>query len=390
MQWAGGGATERTRRHASSRVGFSARRSRAARAAERRTARPSSHLWRRVALRSERASTSREATGLYSAGMPSLRNLWIAPLLVAAVAAPVESSTGLRAVGEAAFLAEVEPRIAEWLTSRGHSLSDEAMGPRTSAAIDECYLRDDPRCANDVFGKNSSEDIFVYLNFNITGGLSRERSIRGTLWLLRKAGDARTFTRECTACDAATALTMVDDLIREVGPFDEIQGALKLSSKPAGASVAIDGERVGVTPLHHELAAGRHDVQVARAGYAAERLTVTIEPAKVAEEAVELRWVGDRRLQRRRIASYVALSAGVALLAGGFTLLAVNEGSSCAPSQRQCLYTRPYGIAALAGGAVFLGAGGYLWLSSARAPTPDRSAQSTRASGVTLGWGTNF
>ncbi|MEZ4361240.1 MAG: PEGA domain-containing protein [Kofleriaceae bacterium] len=324
----------------------------------------------------------------------SPRVLWIALRLLcllglsAVVSSSAEASTGLRIVGDAKFRVVAERRVASWLAGRGHNVTDKALGRPTLAALDECYLRNEPQCANKVFVENGDADLFLYITFEVVGEPGRRRTVRGTLWLLRKIGTAEKFSRECVACEEEATLAMIDDLVTEVGAFEARAGGLKIASDPAGATVELDGERLGITPFEKELRPGSYTLVLRRDGYRDEERTVVVEPSRVAEQVIDLRPLAQRGPRRRKIAAFGAAGVAVALAVGGGVLLALDEGSSCAPNKTECFYSRPYGIAAFVGAGAFLGVAGYLWVTTT---APSRTATIGPSSrGVVVGWGARF
>lgn len=320
--------------------------------------------------------------------MSFLRALWLALLLIGVATSASEASTGLRVVGDSRFRATAEARIAAWLSSRGHEVTEKALGQVAAAALDECFLRAEPECANKAFLDNSDADIFLYVNFEVTPAGDGEQTVIGTLWLLRKQGAAQSFQKECEHCDEDAATAMIDELISPVGSFTEKIGTLKLSSSPAGASVVVDGEKIGVTPLERELAEGEHEVVLRRDGFFEERRTVAIETGGVAEQAVQLRREGSGRL--RRLATIGAGATALALIAGGVVALALHEGEPCSRSKKECLVTKPAGIAAFAGAGVMLGLAGYLWFTTDEGDPIPSTAMQPKTRTYTMGWGGSF
>lgn len=322
--------------------------------------------------------------------MSSLRALWIALLLLGVATATSEASTGLRVVGDSRFRVTAEQRIAAWLASHGHEVTEKALGPVAFPVLDECYLRDEPACANKYFIANSSADLFLYVNFEVSSSGKNESTVRGTLWLLRKDGEAKVFQKDCNRCDDNAAASMVDALTARVGSFNGQVGTLKLTSSPSGATVTVDGEEIGVTPIEHELERGSHEVVVGRAGFHDERRTVVIENGGVAEQVVALRRRDTGGL--RRLATYGAAGTALALAAGGVVALILHEGEPCSPSKKKCLVTKPAGIAALAGAGVMIGVAGYLWFTTEDPESTPTTALQPRARTrtYTLGWGGRF
>ncbi len=54
---------------------------------------------------------------------------------------------------------------------------------------------------------------------------------------------------------------------------------VNVHSEPAGATVLVDGQEMGVTPLEMELRSGRHELEVRQGGFKTWRQTVDVEPA---------------------------------------------------------------------------------------------------------------
>jgi hypothetical protein len=293
----------------------------------------------------------------------SLRALWIALLLVSAVTSATEASTGIRVVGDSRFRVTAEERISAWLKAHGHVLTADTFDVVALNALDGCYLRDEPACANKLFVDSGSADLFLYVNFEVASNSSRERTVRGTLWLLRKEGSAQVFERQCNRCDDDAAEAMVDALTEGVGTYDARVGTLKLTSSPSGATVEIDGKKAGITPFSRELRIGKHEVTVRAEGYIPERRSFDIEVNVAIDHVVELRAPSPGSSRTRRLGMYGAAGLGAALVAGGTVALLLHEGSPCAATKKECFNGRPAGIAMLAGGGALLGVAGYLWFT---------------------------
>lgn len=304
----------------------------------------------------------------------SLRVLWIALLLVGAATSATEASTGIRVVGDSRFRVTAEQRISAWLTAHGHVVTADALDAATATALDGCYLRDEPACANQLFVDKGSADLFLYVNFEVASGGARESTIRGTLWLLRKDGSAQVFERQCTRCDDEASDAMVDALTERVGNFDGRVGSLKLTSSPPGATVEIDGKKVGVTPITRELRIGKHEVAIRAEGYVPELRSFDIEVNTEIEHVVDLHMPAAGSSRTRRLGAYGSLGIGAALVVGGAVALALHEGEPCAPTKKECFNGRPLGIGMIGGGAVLLGLGGYLWFTMEEPETLPSSA----------------
>jgi hypothetical protein len=115
---------------------------------------------------------------------------------------------------------------------------------------------------------------------------------------------------------------------------------LVVRSTPPGATVSVDGEVVGKTPLEVTVAAGDRDVQIAHEGFVTERrrlavvdgvhhaVTTTLRPALEAEP-VRI----DRRDRALRASGAVALGVGLALVGVGVALFVLDSR----PIERDCI-----------------------------------------------------
>ena len=293
--------------------------------------------------------------------MSFLRAFWIALFLLGAVTSASEASTGLRVVGDSRLRVTAEQRIGAWLASHGHQYSERALGAASLAALDECYLRDEPACANKVFASNSESDLFIYVSFEVNAAGARERNVRGSMWLLRKDGEAAVFTQNCDACEEAAIADMIDKLTERVGSFDPRSGTISLSTTPEGALVRIDGKDVGYTPMTKDLLSGPHEVALLREGYRVDRHTVRVVARNTIEHEVVLQELAVGSSRKRRFVTYVTTAMTAALLVGGVTALLLHEDNPCDARQKTCFNAKLGGGITLAGAAVMAGVSGYLW-----------------------------
>ncbi|MCA9635650.1 MAG: PEGA domain-containing protein, partial [Myxococcales bacterium] len=98
---------------------------------------------------------------------------------------------------------------------------------------------------------------------------------------------------------------------------------LALESKPSGATVSIDGEIVGSTPLERSVIAGAHVVRLTLDGYAPEEREVTFVAGVTETISFELsRAAGNAKTRLIGIAS---LATGIAFLGGGIAMLVMDD-----------------------------------------------------------------
>ncbi len=289
------------------------------------------------------ATVTTEAPG--TDAPPSARVL-VAPLVVAGDAS---GSTRER----------IEPRVRAGLQrSRVGLLPDEAAG----CDVLDCFIdRARERGATHLVRAEIRVDDKIY-------------DVRITAHDVR-SGDERIEVHEtCEVCGLAEVAELVDRQAAALGDrlvaWAPTPGVLAIRSDPAGASIALDGEPAGRSPLRLELEPGPHRVHaslpghtsaerrvVARAGVH-ETWSVTLKPLPRAAD--------DRRAPMRH-AGWALLGIGTAAIVPGVVFLALDGRgyrSRCGTADRDaegdCRFrwnTTVHGAALTAGGVALLATG---------------------------------
>ncbi|MCA9709099.1 MAG: PEGA domain-containing protein [Myxococcales bacterium] len=133
----------------------------------------------------------------------------------------------------------------------------------------------------------------------------------------------------CEICSfeevAASMRELVAKAAGELGPPAASSGTLRVNSDPAGATVTLDGVAVGTTPYEGEVDPGTHAVEL------------TLDGRQPAQQRIDVLGGGtsvvDLPLARRsglaprttELVGWVAIGVGVAALAGGITMLVLDE-----------------------------------------------------------------
>lgn len=154
-------------------------------------------------------------------------------------------------------------------------------------------------------------------------------------------GEARELGEGCTICGLEDASALVESLGARLGPvlrtaLEEAaarrlqeqamreQPRLHVVTRPPGATVWIDGQKVGATPLVIPGAAGRHVVEIRRAKYLTETREVALTRGTISELEVALRADGRLPPSTRSRALLVSGSALLGLGLGGVALMAAG------------------------------------------------------------------
>jgi hypothetical protein len=110
-------------------------------------------------------------------------------------------------------------------------------------------------------------------------------------------------------------------------------GTLVIETVPPGASVYVDDEWVGTTPIEHSIPAGEHVLRVEREGYATRTQPITAAPQVEERLHLELTEVDDgSRAKKVKGWGYGLLGVGVAGAGAGIGLLAIHHR----PVKRRC------------------------------------------------------
>ena len=140
----------------------------------------------------------------------------------------------------------------------------------------------------------------------------------------------------CEICGLSEAATMAGELVTSLASSLKAPTAIiTVSSTPVGATVLVDGEPVGVTPLSLDVSPGEHTVTVRNDGYADQERRVVVEAGDTepiestldpAGPAPRKRGMDDARRDRMlRIMGWTGLGVGAASVASGIALIAIDE-----------------------------------------------------------------
>ncbi len=107
---------------------------------------------------------------------------------------------------------------------------------------------------------------------------------------------------------------------------------LAIRSEPAGATVRLDGEKIGKTPLEIDVDPGLHDLELSLRNH--NGITETVRAPRGGSELVTYTLVENNEKQTRalRITGWTFSMLGIGLLGGGIPLLALEER----PVRNQC------------------------------------------------------
>jgi hypothetical protein len=248
-------------------------------------------------------------------------------------------------------------------------------------------VMDDQGCARGVVEARATGDAVLYVQ------AMKSRTSNATVlivyWFL-KDKDPIGMRRSCEECTPDLMKSTLDEMLGMVlGVSGAARGRLAVSSDPAGLTVLLDNENIGVTPLERELAAGPHKVVLMHRGQQVGEKQVKITADVTAEIKIPVELPAETtttvRHGRSPLLGGLVMGLGGAALAAGIALYLTSEEDT-----GEKLYyrdTKALGIGLTAGGAVVAGLGVWLWLR-ARGSDETTSAPvvSITHNGGMLGW----
>ncbi len=212
--------------------------------------------------------------------------------------------------------------------------------------------------------------------------------------------------RYCEPCEEGqlgeASAELANRLLRELAVRSG-RTTLAVKSKPTGAQIILDGERIGATDAAFSTYPGAHMVILEKPGFLVEARQVNVREGEAAEVSMELRpselsrqrppGAGDRRAARparapgrpSRLPPALVIGGGAALLAAGAVLVALDEDVHPGGEQSPRYFdSARHGVACVIAGAALAASGAYWWMRRARA----RSAPAISATptGGTVGW----
>jgi hypothetical protein len=316
-----------------------------------------------------------------------MRLALVALLVCATAPARAEHDVGVVVTGEATIQPQVATELESWLSKAGHRLVDSPLPPDAINTVVDCFVIEDEGCARGVVEKRSKLTSIVYARADVqSGSTAMDRDVTLTAYWFERGKHPIKDQRICEKCTADSLRKTADELMSALANKAQKTGRLQCTSTPAGAVVSVDGKRVGVTPLAHDLTPGPHRVYVTheRSGEETRNIVVTAGETVTLDLAMRLDEGGGRG---SRFAPKLVLALGAASVLTGGVLLFFDEK----PDPQKGLKitdTTPWTIGLGGAGAALL-IGGTVWYVKAggRSSTPVATVSSH---GGYVGWVRRF
>jgi len=301
-------------------------------------------------------------------------------LVTTAAVARADAPTGLVVIGDGAMQPALRSALDAWLLHHGRTVVGEPLDQDGIVTIANCVQMQDLTCARGVVEKRAKTDAVVYAQV----GKPRNQTVAIDVYWIVKGREAVSERRACEDCTADVMRGTVDTIMNELAANAGTSGRLKISSKPAGATVVLDHEVVGVAPVERDVTPGKHQIVLMQGTREAGRRSVTLNAGETVEISIAVHVKPEER--HSRIPGSIVLGLGIAGIAAGVTLYAASQTDD--GSRYKYVDTKPAGIGVGIGGIAATSIG-LILLHNARSrdATP---VVSVSAHGGMIGWARAF
>lgn len=207
----------------------------------------------------------------------------------------------------------------------------------------------------------------------------------------------------CAVCTISDLNTLAADAARKLlhPPSDTQKVSVMIATNPPGATIIVDEQEVGVSPLDLELALGSHTVTARLDGHTRSETPIEVKPDSGEQQTFELQLPVASVTETPGPAGadygskkWIAVGGSAALLALGAVLISVDGDASCSSNTATCPEFRDTmtgGIVSLSGGVLLGAFAGWMFYkeSSTQTSNSSLSVQATKGGGI-AGYGFRF
>jgi len=276
--------------------------------------------------------------------------------------ARADAPTGLVVVGDANLKDGLQSALDAWLTGHGRTVRTDPLDRDGILTITNCVNLQDLACARGVVEKRAKTQGVVFAQVAST----KEQTVTVQVFWIVKGHEAVAERRACEECSTDALKGTVDTIMAVLAPQAGGGARIKIASKPAGATVMLDRQVIGVAPIERDVAAGAHEVVLMKGTHEVGRRSLTVHADETAEITIAVKEPVDApvAVHHSRVPGAVVLGIGIAGIAAGSILYVTSQTDD--GSRYKYTDTRPAGIAIGIGG-VAATAIGLLLLKSASA-----------------------
>lgn len=304
--------------------------------------------------------------------------------LLASRSARADGDVGVVVTGDQTMQPQLLSMVEGWLRTHGHQLVASPLPPEATNRLIDCFVIEDTSCARKIVETQAKTATVVFARVEVADNPQTSmRDVTITAYWFERGSDPVAEKRSCDKC-TDTALHETGDALMSAlaGSSRKTVGQIKLTSRPAGARVTVDGRPSGVTPLELVLAPGEHAVVISAAGHPDTTRTVAIVQGTNLPLDIALGASGSRSKLPLAITG-----GGAALLVTGVILYATSETDT--GEKFEYRDTKPLGVGLVVSGLAAAGVGAYLWFVK-KQPADSAPAIAILPGGAYVGWGRAF
>ena len=331
-----------------------------------------------------------------SARIPTaLRALVVAALvaLVSGSAAAAPKRVGILVLGDHLKVATVE-QTEKWLREHNQQVVNPPLPLEAVKTLENCFVIDDPKCSRTIIDARAITDSVITIRLDVAG--KKERDIRLTVDWFVKGHAPITARRTCEDCSEGVLRTTIDAMLLDLAKQSPgFMGRIKAVSDPAGVTVLLDNQTIGVTPIERDVAVGPHKARLVKDGRMGDEKSVTVE----AGATVELKLLQPPAAPKEEVAPMptgptekpsralpITLIATGALAIGAATVMYIKGGPTGDMQRYKDFRTPGYFVGAGGGVLVIVGVTWILATRQSSGPTVGMAP----GGGATIGWAGRF
>lgn len=309
----------------------------------------------------------------------------VAVAIVLALAAPAraDSNVGVVVTGESWMQPQLTSQIEAWLGQHGHTLVPSPLAPDAINALNDCFVMNDQGCARGVVEKQARSTSVLYARIDAHSNGSAAPDLTVTAYWFDRGHDAVGERTTCPRCTDIALRTTAEAILKKLVGGGEL-GHVHLKSAPPGATITIDGEAIGITPLDWDLPPGKHTIQMAKPGHkpGSRDLVVVSDKSDLVVLTLPVQDDEGTGALARTIPLAMVIGGGAALVTG----VGLIVFSPTADASHHYYYsTAEPGIGVAAAGAAIGAFGAYwLWFRSPR--TTSAPVASVTRDAAYIGW----
>jgi hypothetical protein len=315
-----------------------------------------------------------------------LRALIIVLALILPSVADAKGTVGVLVTGDV-LKGPTQTQAEKWLREHDQTVVTNALPAAAVKTLLDCFVIDDPKCSRGLIDARATTDSFVAIRIDVVS--KKDKDIRLTVDWFTKGRNPVSARRTCEDCTESVLRTTVDAILLDLAKSNPgFMGRIKVISDPAGITVLLDNETIGVTPIERDVAAGKHVARLVLDGRMGAEKSVKIEPGAQIEVKLESPPAGGiveptpvRPVHHSRVVPGLMIGVGVAAaLAGGAM---IYFGGPTGEMDEYTDYRTP-GYFVAGGGGVLALTGVIIILA-----TPNRDGPTVGAApggGATIGW----